>query len=304
MVEALRISRIGCWQYDNRTGDMIWSLEMFTLMGFEPSASAPTYDEMLSHVYPRDARVHWAALQRALRDGKPHDFDIRLDPRFTTVQWLHVIIQPELDEAGRVVRLFGVAIDISERKAAEKQTEEYAVLLEQKMAELKLANERLEALATTDGLTGVTNHRAFQERLAAEFRRTRRSHAPLSLILLDVDYFKQFNDAFGHPAGDGVLKKIASILLDCIRSTDLVARYGGEEFVILLPGADMSEAVTIAERCRSAIMEWEWERRRVTSSFGVASTSAAVTTAATLIAAADRALYTAKSAGRNRVSTA
>src|SRR5207244_855061 len=86
LAEALRISRIGCWQYDNVTGLMIWSHDMFTLMGFEPSPDAPSYDEMVSHVHKRDVRLHWASLQRALRDCKSYDFDIRLDPAFTTVR--------------------------------------------------------------------------------------------------------------------------------------------------------------------------------------------------------------------------
>ena len=301
LAQALRISRIGCWQYDNATGLMVWSPEMFTLMGFDPVDGVPTYERMVSHVHPRDVRLHWAFLQRALRDGKPYGFDIRLDPTFTAVQWLHVTIQPALTVDGTVDYLFGVAIDISERKAAEGQTKEYAGLLEEKMAELSRANERLEALATTDGLTGITNHRAFYERLGVEHQRSQRSGAPLAIVLIDVDRFKKYNDTYGHLDGDAVLKQIARLLVDSVRATDLVARYGGEEFVVMLPTTSLDVAQAIAERCRSSIEAADWAGRPVTASFGVAVSTEGGGSVDQVVAAADRALYAAKSAGRNRV---
>src|SRR5205085_7620259 len=111
---------------------------------------------------------------------------------------------------------------------------------------------KLQALAITDGLTGLKNHRAFQEKLAEEFERSCRQNLPLSLLLLDVDKFKHYNDTYGHPAGDQVLKMVAALLGETVRPADFVARYGGEEFVILLPGMDAEGAVTLAERVREA----------------------------------------------------
>jgi two-component system, cell cycle response regulator len=159
----------------------------------------------------------------------------------------------------------------------------------------------LETLARTDGLTGIANHRAFQEFLQQHFHEARRYRQPLTLTLIDVDHFKQFNDAFGHQAGDEVLKRVARILRENVRQADFVARYGGEEFAIVFPSTDIESAMQVAERLRQAIEQAEWEHRPVTASFGVASLLFCMKTPHELIAAADTALYQAKAAGRNRV---
>ncbi|MDQ3815902.1 MAG: diguanylate cyclase [Armatimonadota bacterium] len=191
---------------------------------------------------------------------------------------------------GQVIGGINASMDITERKRQEQQ--------------LKEVNARLLSLALTDGLTSVKNHRAFKERLAEEFARAVRYHTSLSLILLDVDRFKDYNDAFGHPAGDEVLKTIAGRLQETVRDTDFVARYGGEEFAILLPHTDAAAALISAERLRSAIEESPWPNRAVTASLGVATVSPDMANAAALIVAADRALYTAKANGRDRVAHA
>ena len=131
---------------------------------------------------------------------------------------------------------------------------------------LEEANARLHALATTDGLTGITNHRMFQETLHDEWRRFSREEPPLSLLLIDVDQFKAYNDTFGHPAGDAVLIQVAKILSDTARETDVVARYGGEEFVVILRGADAQDARSVGERFRGAIAEAQWPKRPITVS--------------------------------------
>lgn len=179
---------------------------------------------------------------------------------------------------------------------------EQAVALEAQQVELTAANIRLEALATTDGLTGLKNHRTFQERLMEEFARNLRYHAPLSLILLDVDLFKQFNDIFGHPVGDQVLKSVAGILQQQARNSDLAARYGGEEFALLLPNTDAEGALQMAERLRAAIAEQSWPKRLITVSLGVSTLHPLMPDAGTLVTGADRALYHSKREGRNRVT--
>lgn len=176
--------------------------------------------------------------------------------------------------------------------------------LREQQEKLRLANEQLQALATTDGLTGLKNHRTFKERLAEEFERATRYHLPLSLILLDVDHFKSFNDAHGHPAGDEVLKRVAKHLTESTRSTDFVARYGGEEFVVLLPFTHHQAALALAERTRAAIQGAKWELRAVTASFGVATINEGTHTASMLVEMADNALYRSKDTGRNRVTHA
>ena len=210
---------------------------------------------------------------------------------------------------GTPCQIMGTAQDITARKRdeeavrqAEQQVRDYAVVLEAKMRELEAVNEELERLATTDGLTGLMNHRTFQERLRQEFTRATRYGTPLSLLLLDVDHFKQFNDTFGHPAGDAVLKSVSQVLRMTARHTDLVARYGGEEFVLVLPQTDSHGATVIAERVRVAIAAASWDLRAVTVSIGVSTLALDTPDPSVLIARADQALYHSKAAGRDRVT--
>ncbi|MBV9852035.1 MAG: sensor domain-containing diguanylate cyclase [Armatimonadetes bacterium] len=175
-------------------------------------------------------------------------------------------------------------------------------------AALEEVNRRLQALATTDGLTGLHNHRAFQEALRQQCAQAARSGQPLSLVMLDVDEFKGYNDDFGHPAGDVVLRRIAAILRRNVRQGDQVARYGGEEFAVVLPGADASQAFALAERLRCKIAAATWPLRPLTASFGVATRARAtpgpgrlIQGPGRLIQEADEALYRAKQGGRNQV---
>jgi len=165
-------------------------------------------------------------------------------------------------------------------------------------------HDRLERLAVTDGLTGLMNHRKFQERLAEEFLRASRHKTAISLLLGDIDYFKQVNDTYGHPAGDAVLKAVAETLTKAARKIDLVARYGGEEFAVLLAQTDGAQAAVFAERIRKAVAEMKvvWQRGTiaVTISIGIATNMEDADNRERLIAAADRALYAAKHGGRNR----
>ena len=163
------------------------------------------------------------------------------------------------------------------------------------------ANAKLHALAATDALTGLKNRRVLAEEMERERERARRHNTPLSVVLLDVDHFKQYNDAFGHPEGDRVLRRLARILSHEVRPTDVVARYGGEEFALVLPGADAPGARDACERFRVAIERAGWTRRAVTASFGIATLAPDTPEMAQLVAEADDALYRAKRAGRNRV---
>jgi diguanylate cyclase (GGDEF)-like protein/PAS domain S-box-containing protein len=176
--------------------------------------------------------------------------------------------------------------------------------LETKQEALLQANAQLEALATIDGLTGAKNRRAFDQQLEMEYRRSLRYNTPLSLMLLDVDKFKQFNDSFGHLAGDEVLKEVAQILMQNVRVIDFVARYGGEEFVVLLPNTGAEGAMILADRLREKIARKPWEQRDVTASFGVATLNADIKEGSELTGWADRALYISKENGRNRCTHA
>lgn len=173
--------------------------------------------------------------------------------------------------------------------------------LARRNSDLAAANVQLDSLAMTDGLTGLKNHRAFQELLERERARTARYGTLLSLLMLDVDHFKQFNDQFGHPAGDQVLKQVGQILANESRADSFVARYGGEEFAVILPNCDDEEAASVAERVRRAIEIGPWTLRPITASIGTATMIAATEERAALIARADAAMYRAKVSGRNQV---
>ena len=166
---------------------------------------------------------------------------------------------------------------------------------------LRLQNEELEKLSLTDGLTGLSNRRFLVQQLNEEALRFRRTKKEFSVIMADVDHFKQYNDTFGHPAGDEVLKKVARLLHASVRELDCVARYGGEEFCIMLPETDADGAAILAERICERVAAAEFPGQKITLSLGVASLPDNGDTPDAVIAAADEALYQAKHEGRNRV---
>jgi len=164
------------------------------------------------------------------------------------------------------------------------------------------AEDKLEELATTDPLTGLKNRRRFDAAMDDEWRRAMRQRTALSLLMIDADHFKAYNDTFGHLAGDQVLVGIAICITDSVkRAGDCAARYGGEEFAVLLPGTNAADALKVAEAVRVKVMGWCDDSMQSTVSIGIAS---AVPNAGSdwprLVHAADKALYVAKAAGRNR----
>jgi diguanylate cyclase (GGDEF)-like protein len=167
--------------------------------------------------------------------------------------------------------------------------------------QLRQQNEELGKLSLTDGLTGLANRRFLVQQLNEEALRFRRTKNEFSVLMADVDHFKQYNDTFGHPAGDEVLKRVARILQASARETDCVARYGGEEFCVMLPETAITGATILASRICERVAATEFPGQKITLSIGVASLPANGDTPDAVIAAADEALYQAKREGRNRV---
>jgi diguanylate cyclase (GGDEF)-like protein len=167
-------------------------------------------------------------------------------------------------------------------------------------------HEKAKWLAITDGLTEVYNHRFFQEQLSKEIKRAERYNHSISIIMMDLDYFKEYNDFFGHKKGDEVLKIIARLLTECTRKSDLVPRYGGDEFVVILPETQKEKALELAERIRAKIegsvlvKAEEFENGNLTISLGVASYPDDAKTAGELIDKVDEVLYLAKRTGKNK----
>jgi diguanylate cyclase (GGDEF)-like protein/PAS domain S-box-containing protein len=199
------------------------------------------------------------------------------------------------DDNGNPRALFFIERDITERKEAEKLLDEY--------------NQKLEALSITDGLTSLANRRHFDEILKQEYDRHARSGTPLSLILLDIDYFKPFNDTYGHVKGDDCLRAVAGVIAGCTnRTMDLAARYGGEEFACILPMTDSQGAIAIAESIRQSIQALAIPHTGskvaevVTASLGVMAVCFLThQSVVDILSHVDSLLYQAKSSGRNRV---
>ncbi len=239
----------------------------------------------LYHMVVRPVRT----LQRVARQMGEGLLDARVPP----------LGSGELGELGETFNKMAAALR-TERENLERKVEE-------RTKELLTANERLETLAVTDGLTGVFNHRRFQEALAQETLRSARNARPFSVVMLDVDHFKRFNDAHGHPAGDALLRTLCGVLEGELRATDLLSRYGGEEFAIILPDTTREVALQVAERLReraAAICRSPDGAHPVTISLGVATFAQDGKTPQEILMAADQALYQAKRGGRDRVVSA
>jgi two-component system chemotaxis response regulator CheY len=221
--------------------------------------------------------------------------------------YLYVILLTSRDR--HVDKLEGLRAGADDFLVKPPDPDELAVRLE--VAERIIAvHERLARqhallaeLATIDELTGVRNRRQFREDLEMHTSMAIRTGLPLSLIMLDVDHFKQYNDSYGHRAGDELLQTLAALLRASVREHDLLARYGGEEFAIVLPSTGADPARLVAERLRATLAGHPWPLRPVTASFGVATaTPRSLGAAATLVDQADQALYWSKRSGRNRAS--
>lgn len=233
---ALQRTNDGIRDWNIRAGEAFFSTRWKQMLGYDEHEIGATRTEWRHRVHSDDAPEVFAALHDHL-EGKTEFYsaEYRIRCKNGAYKWVLDRGQALWNRNQEAVRIAGSIKDITDRKRFEQQIQE--------------ANVRLETLATEDGLTGLKNHRAFQERFEAEFVRAPRYQMPLTLILADVDRFKQYNDAFGHQTGDAVLRQVADLLKSCVRESDMVARYGGEEFVILLPHTDVAGGNAAAERC-------------------------------------------------------
>lgn len=229
--------------------------------------------------------------------GIDHEADYRAITKDGRYVWMRDVVHVERNAQGEVESLIGFMFDISERK----NNEEALVGLQQE----------LEALSYKDGLTGIANRRMFDSVMEVEWRQAVVNQHPLSLILLDIDFFKQYNDHFGHLAGDECLKRVTHILTTSgTRLRDFFARFGGEEFVLVLPETNEEEAKKVAERCRNLIFQEKIQHPKssidtaLTISLGVGTIiPTSNDDPLSFIDMVDKRLYQAKNDGRNRTNT-
>lgn len=266
-----------------------------SVYGLSPQELYEDAGRLQARIHPEDLPEWLASTVVSARDLSlwEQEFRVRLPERGE--RWIHAIAQPERihDDA---VQWYGYAYDVTEAK--------------QQQLRLEATERQLRELAYVDGLTGVANRRHFDEQLQIEWRRCERSGQPLSLLMIDIDHFKHYNDQYGHQQGDGCLQAVAGALRTVLgRAHDLVARYGGEEFVCLLPEVDAAGALSVAESLRTAVQALQLPHASspvagvVTVSIGAASgVPREDGKPADLLARADASLYRAKSEGRNRVA--
>lgn len=322
--EAQQAAQVGSWEFDPITGKSMWSAGMFRIAGMPQEGAEPDYAAITALFAREDSARLSGAFESAMR--KSIGFAMELQQaaaKGEAPRYFQATAKPVTNSRGKVVRVEGTFTDISERKRFEAEIQEayaqlaeakaqyekldalleeqYAALAEQ-AAKLEETSGLLEVQTTTDELTGLRNHRALQERLSEEHIRAQRYGIPLSVVMLDIDRFKQFNDAYGPPAGDEVLKRVAAIVLATARTTDVVVRYSGGTFAVLLVETDARGAVDAAERIRHAIACAEWKERAVTVSVGAATLDAGTDNASQLLRAADVALFQSKTQGRNCVT--
>lgn len=267
------------------------------LLGWEPG-SWVTVDDWANRMHEddRESVVNFCVSQS--QAGVDHEADYRALTRDGRYVWIRDVVHVVRNANGEVDSLVGFMFDISARKQAEE--------------ELVRLQTELEQLSLTDGLTGISNRRLFDQRLDIEWNDSRRTHKPLSLIILDIDCFKQYNDRYGHVAGDECLKRLAGVLKAVARRPrDVVARFGGEEFTLLLPETDAATAHKLAVTCAEGIAGLRMPHENssashvVTASFGVETTVArAEGNPRQFVEAVDRMLYAAKQSGRNRIVAA
>jgi diguanylate cyclase (GGDEF)-like protein/PAS domain S-box-containing protein len=263
------------------------------LLGWKQD-SWKTVQDWADRMHPKDRQFVVDFCVSQSRSGVDHEADYRAICADGREVWIRDVVHVMRDDKGDVTALVGFMFDISERKAREEEL-------------IRLKRE-LEILSYKDGLTGIANRRMFDVALGREWAVAQKEDRPLSLVMIDIDFFKLFNDAAGHLGGDTCLKEVAKLLESALqRPADLIARYGGEEFAILLPDTNVIDAQVVAERCRELIANAQIPHPNsplgpyVTISAGVGD--AVPNEMAEFIDSVDQALYRAKKQGRNCVSS-
>jgi diguanylate cyclase (GGDEF)-like protein len=299
---AEKIARVGHWRYALVDQSLTWSDEVFTIFGLAPGGCTPDAALFFSLIAPEDRDRAMAGFTRAIEGVSPFEFTVRVLPASQEAGYVTARGIPEIDEAGVVVALFGVLVDVTAQKQVEEELKSAAQASE-------IANKALDRLARHDALTRLPNRRFFDEKIALEFKRAAREMQPVGLVMVDLDYFKSYNDHYGHPAGDTCLLLVArAIGAVPQRPADMVARYGGEEIVVMLPNTDLAGTELVADMLVQAVRALKLPHEGHPDGIVTISCGAAVfepsgdpPVVLKLIERADQALYAAKRGGRNRM---
>ncbi|TRW99737.1 sensor domain-containing diguanylate cyclase [Candidatus Methylobacter oryzae] len=279
---------VGIWDWNLQTQEMIWDDSMYALYHIRREDFSGTEDAWRQSLHPDDLERGDQEVEDALSGKKPFNTEFRVCWPSGEIRYIKAIAKVFRDNLGKPLRMLGTNIDITDRK---------------------LLQIELEKQAHTDYLTGVSNRRHFIEQAELELSRAIRYGNPLSIFMMDIDFFKQINDTYGHNAGDTVLKKLAAVCWQTLREVDIIGRLGGEEFAVLLPETGLEEATEVAERLRASLANVKIPQEngpplQFTVSIGVLSLASKDGNFDSLLHLADNALYEAKKSGRNKVCIA
>jgi diguanylate cyclase (GGDEF)-like protein/PAS domain S-box-containing protein len=304
---ALHCSGDGVWDMNLQTREMLFIDGWEKVLGFTDGEINLTIEGYLGLVHPDDQAKLREEMRRHL-DNEVPNFQCELRLRAKDGGWRWVLSRGKLWSRSpdhRPLRMIGTHTDITSRKVAEVTMSHTNVKLHSQIDEIRLLQTKLAEQAVRDSLTGLYNRRYLDETLDREVARARREGHPLSVVMIDVDHFKNLNDSYGHQAGDEVLKALGELLRQNSRAEDVACRYGGEEFLVLLPSMPLDSARERAEHWRKEFEESTFVfgnfQLTATASFGVSSYPQHGKTPDQLTHGADTALYRAKRNGRNRV---
>jgi diguanylate cyclase (GGDEF)-like protein/PAS domain S-box-containing protein len=303
----------GMWDWKLDTNEFYFSDKWKSMLGYDTDEIKGSFIEWQDLVHPDDLGKVLKMWITCTEGANNYNIEYRIKNKSGNYIWVSSRTIALINENGEVCRLAGSQTDITAEKDALLQLKEYQKNLEYEIEErthdLKEANKRLRDLASIDGLTGLKNRRSFDESIDREWNRCKRDRSAFSLIMLDIDYFKQYNDTYGHLEGDNVLKRFAGALMKTVRrSTDIVARYGGEEFSVILSGTDEDQALKVAKNIQDHVHALKIPAASncpnpyVTFSVGVGTIRPGEDNSwQAVLEQVDRALYRAKELGRDRI---
>ncbi len=283
---------LGRWYWNFQTNVVTFNPLKVTTLGYDVKdiPERPNYQYFTEKIHPEDYESAMTAMREHLNGTKSvYETEYRIKTKDGKWRWYYDLGKiTKRDEEGKPLLVAGIVFDITERKELQNKLEEQ--------------NELLEKLATTDELTKLFNRRTVYSKLEYEVDRAKRYKSPLSVMMIDIDHFKQVNDRYGHVRGDDVLREVADTIRRSVRRTDIPGRYGGEEFLVIFPNSNLAESLVVAERIWEGVNEIKYnDDLRVTISCGVKTYEGE--TIAELLQKADEKLYEAKEQGRNRVSS-
>ncbi|SEH07688.1 diguanylate cyclase [Candidatus Venteria ishoeyi] len=300
---VLEGTQLGLWDWNLVTNYVVFDERWAKILGYELSEIEFTLNSWESRVHPDDLASCYQDIQSYI-DGKTSFYSNIHRMMHKDGKWRYILDRGKIVERdinNKPIRFTGTHTDITKLKETENT-------LQEKSSELEQVNKILSKQAMIDGLTNVNNRRAFDQRIKEEWERCHRNQTGFSVLMADIDYFKKYNDTYGHLGGDNCLKYVADALNKVAsRTNDFVARYGGEEFIMILPGTGLEQAMIVAEKARNAIESLDIQHASsdcadvVTISVGVVACTQCsnINHYMSLISLADKALYLAKNNGRN-----